>query len=110
MKVESGALSLFGSSKLCEVRRASHEEVPGLVHMTADTPTDEAARLPMSDINDASGLLLLKSITLPERVAPNGNQQSLIANRTGFPPCTLPTPRIFRWWHGNSRGYTLPTS
>jgi hypothetical protein len=37
-----------------------------------------------------SGCFPLKSNTLPESVAPNGNQQSLIAYKTGLPPWTLP--------------------
>ena len=94
MKVASGPFSCCGFWKMSAVRKASQQEEPGCVHITAETPTAEAARAPTRAVKVVSGCLPLKSNTLPERVAPNGNQESLMAYKTGLPPWTLPTSVI----------------
>lgn len=86
MKVASGPLSCCGFWNISAVRKASQQEVPGRVHMTAETPTAEAAKAPTSAVRVVSGCFPLKSNTFPESVAPNGNQESLMAYKTGLPP------------------------
>ena len=76
------------------MRKASQQEGfcsrTGRVHMTAETPTAVEAKVLMSAVRVVSGCFPLKRRTLPERVAPKGNQQSLMAKRTGLPPWTVP--------------------
>lgn len=89
MNVASGPLTkLFGSVRASEVRRASQHACwsAGRVHITAETPTADEARAPTNAVSVVSGRLPLKSKKLPDSVAPNGNQQSLMANKTGLPP------------------------
>lgn len=86
MKVTSGPLSFCGFWKTSAVRKANQQEAPGGVHITAEMPTPDAAKVPISAVNVVSGRLPLKSNMLPESVAPKGNQQPLMAYKTGLPP------------------------
>ena len=95
MNVASGPLSnLPGSSRVSTVRRANQQagaQSTGRVHINAETPTAAEARALTRAVSVVSARFPLKSKKLPDRVAPKGNQQSLMANRIGLPPWTDPT-------------------
>ena len=74
---------------------------------------DETMSVPRMVDKVESGRLPLKSRTFPDKVAPNGNQELLMANRMEFPLWTLPTsskmvgPRFTVSWRSLSRPFSF---